>query len=114
MPVARRAASESKMNVVAIKRDPKRVDPPGAVRRARGAVSASLNALVRLLWLITAISWPILRWLLAFDVTFQFMRMAVKFMRQGLYFDWLFWSHFILYVVLICFVSSRQIELRRV
>ena len=99
-----------KMKVVAIKRDPKCVDPLGAVRQSRGAVSATLNAFVCVLWLITAISWPILRWLLALDVTFQFMRMAVKFMRHGLYFDWIFWSQFVLYVVLICFVSSRRLS----
>jgi len=52
--------------------------------------------------------WPILRWMLVFDVTFQFIRMLAEFMRRGLFIDWMFFLHFAVYVSLICFVTSKR------
>ena len=60
------------------------------------------------LWLPIVIMWPVLRLVLVFDVTFQFMRMLAEFMRRGLYIDWIFLLHFATYVFLISFVTSRR------
>lgn len=60
------------------------------------------------LWLFITLFWPILRWILAFDVTFQFFRMLVGFAKHGLSVDWLFLLHFGFYVLLICFVTSKR------
>lgn len=52
------------MNMAAVKHGPKHVDR-NEVDRKVGKISVLLSLLVRALWLVLAISWPILRWLLA-------------------------------------------------
>ncbi|MDE2367110.1 MAG: hypothetical protein KGM95_09280 [Betaproteobacteria bacterium] len=93
--------------MAAVKHGPKHVDR-NEVDRKVGKISVLLSLLVRALWLVLAISWPILRWLLAVDITFLFTRIAATTMRYGLYFDWIFWGHFFLYVVLNCIVISHK------
>ena len=64
--------------------------------------------LMGLLWFLAALFWPVLRWLLAFDVTLQFIRMLIAVFRHGFYIDWIFSAHFFFYVLLICFVTSKK------
>ena len=78
--------------------------PGRLINRINERYSLWLSAL----WVTVAIMWPILRWMLVFDVTFQFIRMLAEFMRRGLYIDWIFFLHFAVYVFLICFVTSKR------
>ena len=91
------------MNVIPIRRAQ---EPARTLNKPhkRAGYSLWLSAL----WVTVAIMWPILRWMLVFDVTFQFIRMLAEFMRRGLYIDWIFFLHFAVYVSLICFVTSKR------
>lgn len=90
------------MNVIPLRRTKDTPQPSKPTKEGRRVGSVLLHAL----WLLVAISWPLLRWILALDVTFQFLRMLIGFIRYGPYLDWTFLLHFIVYVFLICFVTS--------
>ncbi|SEO18959.1 hypothetical protein SAMN05216404_11352 [Nitrosospira multiformis] len=91
------------MNVIPIRRNLNYSNPP---RVHMG--SKVVSRFVSILWFLVAFFWPVLRWLLAIDVTFQFFRMLIGFSRSGLYFDWSFFLHFLLYTCMICFVTSKR------
>lgn len=90
------------MNVIPLRRTKNAPEPSKPTKERRRVGSVLLHAL----WLMVAIAWPLLRWLLALDVTFQFLRMLIGFVQHGPYLDWTFLLHFIVYVFLICFVTS--------
>ena len=91
------------MNVIPIRRGLK-YSNPSRVHTGNKVVSRFIS----ILWFLVALCWPVLRWLLAIDVTFQFFRMLIGFSRSGLYFDWPFFLHFLLYTCMICFVTSKR------
>lgn len=64
-----------------------------------------LQFLVRFVWLIIVLVWPILRWIAAFDVTLQALRMLLLFSKVGFFLDWIFITHFLGFTALLCFVS---------
>jgi hypothetical protein len=91
------------MKVIPIRQDFKYTNP-SRVHTGNRVVSQFIG----ILWFLVALFWPVLRWLLAIDVTFQFFRMLIGFSRFGLYFDGFFFLHFLFYTGMICFVTSKR------
>ena len=73
------------------------IDGPGGGR--------ILSSLVKVVWVATVLVWPVMKWVLSFDVLFQFFRMLYHWSTPGLYATSTFVLHFSVLVVLTCFVS---------
>ena len=54
---------------------------------------------------VVALLWPILKWVVATDVTWQFLRMVYYWHTPGVYAGWTFLLHFGLQVALVYFVG---------
>ncbi|MGJ0637210.1 KleE stable inheritance protein [Xenorhabdus bovienii] len=65
-----------------------------------------VNTAIKAIWLLMAICWPILRWILAVDVAFQFSRMLWNWNTQGSYAGWTFLLHFVLFTALTFFMTN--------
>ncbi|RZA30290.1 MAG: hypothetical protein EOP02_02010 [Proteobacteria bacterium] len=57
------------------------------------------------LQIIVALVWPLLRWLLVLDVTWQFARMVYFWQTPGNHAGWTFLAHFAVLAGLTCFVG---------
>ena len=64
-----------------------------------------LSNLVKVVWVATVLVWPVMTWVLSFDVLFQFFRMLCHWSTPGVYATWTFFLHFSVLVLLTCFVS---------
>ena len=64
-----------------------------------------LSNLVKVVWVTTALVWPVMKWVLSFNVLFQLFRMLYNWSTPGAYAPWTFFLHFSVLVVLTCFVS---------
>jgi hypothetical protein len=64
-----------------------------------------VNFLVATVWVITVLSWPVLRWIGALAVTLQGFRMLMLFSDKGVFLDWIFIGYFLGYVALHYFVA---------
>ena len=64
-----------------------------------------LSNLVKVVWVATVLVLPVLKWVLSFDVLFQFFRMLYHWSTPGVYATWTFFLHFSVLVLLTCFVS---------
>ncbi|RYI35295.1 MAG: hypothetical protein EON48_01120 [Acetobacteraceae bacterium] len=60
------------------------------------------------LQVIVAVLWPLLKWILAIDVTWQFVRMLYFWHTPGVYAGWTFLAHFAVLVALTCFLGVRR------
>ena len=63
------------------------------------------SSLIKSVWLFTALIWPFLKWIIAFDVVFQFIRMIYYWDTPGVYAGWTFLMHFTVLIILILFIS---------
>ena len=60
---------------------------------------------LKAVWYMTVLSWPLLRWVLAFDVTIQFIRMLIDWNHPDTYSGWRFLLHFSVFSALTYYVS---------
>ena len=60
---------------------------------------------LKAVWYMTVLSWPLLRWVLAFDVTIQFIRMLIDWNHPDTYSGWRFLFHFAVFSALTYYVS---------
>jgi hypothetical protein len=79
--------------------------PKAAEQTPRCFDGKAVLRVVCFIWVIIAILWPVLRWIIAFDVTLQALRMLVLFSKVGIFLDWMFITHFLGFTALLCFVS---------
>lgn len=66
-----------------------------------GAESAVLKAV----WVIIALVWPMLKWVIALDCALQLVRMIYHWNSPGVYAGWTFLLHFGVLTAFTCFVS---------
>jgi Uncharacterized KleE stable inheritance protein len=78
-----------------------------AAKRGGGATS-SRQLVVRTVWVLVAMVWPILRWILALDVTLQLFRVLIISASRGWYMDWYLMGHFAVFVIITYFVTVYQ------
>jgi hypothetical protein len=67
------------------------------------------NKLVKIVHLAVVLVWPILKWLVAIDVTWRFFRMIYFWNTPGSFEGWTFLMHFAFFVWLMMFVSNRRL-----
>jgi hypothetical protein len=79
----------------------RRVSPAQPSRTARKASSSPMS----LLHMGVVLMWPLLRWVMAVDTTWQLARMLYFWDTQGTYAGWTFLLHFGVFVALTYFVS---------
>lgn len=75
---------------------------------ARSFFTRATSMLVRIIWALTVLVWPIFRWVLVLDLTAQLFRMLITFADKGAYFDWTFTAHFLVVVAFFCFVTCYR------
>lgn len=58
--------------------------------------------------IVVALLWPLLKWVLAIDVTWQLARMLYFWQTPGVAAGWTFLGHFAVLVGLTCFMAVRR------
>lgn len=80
--------------------------PEVPTKPARRFTAATvLNAVVRFVWVITVLVWPVAKWIISIDVFFQFLRMFYHWDTPGVHAGWTFLAHFAVLTALTYFVS---------
>lgn len=64
-----------------------------------------LAFLVKFVWVVTVLLWPILKWVLALATSFQFIRMLCYWNTPGVYAGWTFLAYFAALTGLTYYVS---------
>ena len=62
--------------------------------------------MVRTIWVVTVLIWPVLRWVLSFEVLFQMVRMFYYWNTPGVHAGWTFLLHFAVLTAITYFVSA--------
>lgn len=62
-------------------------------------------ALVRFVWVVTVLVWPVLKWVLSIEVFFQLLRAFYYWDDPGSYAGWTFLMHFAALTAVTYFVS---------
>lgn len=60
------------------------------------------------LQIVLALLWPLLKWVLAIDVTWQLARMVYFWQTPGVAAGWTFFGHFVVLAALTYFVAVRR------
>lgn len=68
-------------------------------------VSPVIAAIVRVVWVVTALLWPILKWVVSLDVAYQFVRMLYHWHTPGIHAGWTCLLHFAALTALTYFVA---------
>lgn len=68
-------------------------------------VQRVLNALLSVIWAVTVLVWPLLKWVLSIEIFFQMLRMFYHWNTPGMYAGWTFLLHFSVLVALTYFVE---------
>ncbi len=63
---------------------------------------------MRVIWLLVVLTWPLVSWLGSIYVFFQFLRMLYHWSTPGSYADWSFLTHFAVLVALLCFITMYK------
>lgn len=72
-----------------------------AMKKILSGIGATLQVVLMLLW-------PLLRWVLAIDVAWQFFRMLYHWNTPGVHAGWTFLAHFLAFVVITYLVSASK------
>jgi hypothetical protein len=64
-----------------------------------------LMVLLSAVWVVTVLTWPLLKWLVSIDVALQFFRMLYHWNTAGAHAGWTFVLHFGVLFALTCFVA---------
>lgn len=86
------------------------VDAPKAVSsslspRSPSRIRAFMSGLVRVLWTITVLVWPVLKWVISISAAFQLMRTLYYWNTPDVHAGWVFLLHFFVLTALTYFVS---------
>ncbi len=76
------------------------VKPATLKPEERGMVAG----LLKFVWMMTLLIWPLLKWALSIDVLFQFVRMVYHWNTPGAFAGWIFILHFALLTALTYYV----------
>lgn len=76
---------------------------PVCAAKARDA--GLVAGIVKFIWVVTVLVWPILKWVLSIHAAFQFVRMIYYWNTPGVYASWTFLLHFAVLTAITYFVS---------
>nr|ADD63324.1 KleE stable inheritance protein [uncultured bacterium pAKD4]AFU76024.1 KleE stable inheritance protein [Burkholderia cepacia] len=81
-------------------------EPAAQEKPAPAAPRRGLFApVVKAVWVVVVLVWPLLKWIVSIDVFFQFIRMVYHWNTPGVFAGWTFLAHFAVLVALTYFVS---------
>jgi len=63
------------------------------------------DRVIRFVWVVTVLTWPIFKWVLSLDILFQMFRMIYHWNTPDVYAGWNFLMHFSMLTALTCYVS---------
>ena len=66
------------------------------------------GGLVKVVWVVAVLVWPVLKWVVTLDVLFQFVRMLYHWNTPGVFAGWTFMLHFTVLTALTYFVSMYK------
>ncbi len=66
------------------------------------------NKIIRFIWIVTVLVWPILKWVLSIEVFFQFMRMIYYWNSPNINAVSTFLLHFTILTAITYFISSHK------
>jgi hypothetical protein len=66
------------------------------------------SPLIKVIWMLTVLIWPILRWVVALEVLFQILRMFYHWDTPGMHPGWTVALHFLALSALTYFVSVYE------
>ena len=72
------------------------------------SVKAILRGVSRFVWLLTVLMWPIMKWVVTAEVTFQLFRMLYYWDTPEANAGWTFLLHFAVLTALTCYVSIYE------
>lgn len=81
------------------------VKQPAVKVTPKAAVPGVGAAVVKGLWVLTVLVWPILKWVVSIDCVFQFVRMMYHWNTPGVHAGFTFLVHFAVLTALTYFVS---------
>lgn len=85
---------------------PEPVQPAGApATPAKSPGGGFMAFLARFVWVVTVLLWPILKWVLSFATSIQFIRMLIYWNTPGVHAGWTFLAYFAALTALTCYVS---------
>ena len=70
-----------------------------------GAPGKAILSLIKVVWVVTVLVWPLLKRIVSIDVLFQLIRMVHHWGTPGVHGIWTFLLHFAVLTALTCFVS---------
>lgn len=68
-------------------------------------VKIVLDKILSIVWVMTVLAWPLVKWVLSIEIFFQMLRMIYHWDTPGVYAGWTFLLHFSVLVVLTWFVD---------
>lgn len=92
-------------NIVKFSKKKAAQDKPQVAQELR---PASDSAPLKIIWVITVLLWPILKWVIALDCVFQLMRTMYYWDTPSMYAGWKFMLHFAVLVGVTYFVSRYK------
>lgn len=98
-------------NILQFPARPRKVDVLEVVPvapRHDGAMKKAWPSVVSGFQLVLALVWPVLRWVLAIDVAWQFFRMLFQWNTPGVHAGWTFVIHFLVFVAITYFVTVAK------
>jgi len=63
------------------------------------------DCVIRFVWVVTVLTWPIFKWVMSLDILFQMFRMIYHWNTPGVYAGWNFLLHFSVLTALTYYVA---------
>lgn len=71
----------------------------------RNKKSTLIQNVIKVVWVVTVLVWPILKWVFSIEIFFQLIKFMINWDKEGIYAGIDFFSHFALLTALTYFVS---------
>jgi len=72
---------------------------------AKNNGSTLLSGMIKVVWVVTLLIWPVLKWVLSIMTFFQGVRMLYHWSTPGMYAGWSFIAHFTVLTAITYFVG---------
>ena len=99
-------------NIINFPKGPNRVPPVEPIAEFNSANEPTRpvvsGGLVKVVWVVAVLVWPVLKWVVTLDVLFQFVRMLYHWNTPGVFAGWTFMLHFAVLTALTYFVSMYK------
>jgi len=76
-----------------------------STNRLNVTTNAVFGCVIRFVWVVTVLTWPVFKWVLSLDILFQMFRMIYHWNTPDVYAGWNFLMHFSVLTALTYYVS---------